>query len=566
MTAYIIGFILLIITLIIIGLLLRKRIYDQVDRLENWKMEIMSRNIASELSRIKVLNLSGETQEKFESWKGRWDFILTKELPDIEEYLFDAEDAADHYRIPTAKKTLQTINVKLETVEKDLEKILSELEELIHSEETSRKEIAELQPNIKGLRKQISQNRYQYGKADVRFEVELDELDQKLNRYFELTESGNYIEAKHLVDELKENLDETKVHIEEFPGLLKSCKHELPAQLDDLSSGMKTMKEDGYRIEHLGFENEISGYQQRLLDCITALEKGEVETAKETIEEIDHRTAEMYELLEKEAVAKGYIESNMANYERTLDEIASTFQETKVEVETLRKTYYVDDQDTEKYISLEKEINSLRKQLEELKEKLEDSDTAHSELRSMVENGLDQMKEITKNHDAFKDRMLNLRKDEMEAKERVANMQDEINAIHRRLQKSNIPGVPSFIWNAMDEAMDKNNRVLAALDKQPLDMAEVQQALRDGAASIEQLSEQTDMMLDQAYLTEQVIQYANRYRSKFPLLAAKLEESERLFRSYEYELSLEHAAKAIEEVEPGALKRIEEYQLASSEG
>jgi len=34
-------------------------------------------------------------------------------------------------------------------------------------------------------------------------------------------------------------------------------------------------------------------------------------------------------------------------------------------------------------------------------------------------------------------------------------------------------------------------------------------------------------------------------------------EAEQLFRTYQYELSLETAAKALEEVEPGALKRFE---------
>lgn len=173
--AYIIGIVLVIITLIIVGLILRKRIYDVVDRQESWKMDIMNRNIASELSRIKNLNLSGETQEKFESWKGHWEYIVTKQLPDIEEYLFDAEEAADRYRFPTAKKTLRKVEQTLQSIEKDIEQMLLELDELMKSEETSRKEIEGLEPEIKSLRKKLSQTRYQYGKAEARFDVELDE-------------------------------------------------------------------------------------------------------------------------------------------------------------------------------------------------------------------------------------------------------------------------------------------------------------------------------------------------------------------------------------------------------
>ena len=101
---FLIGAILVIIVIIIIGLILRKRIYDGVDRLESWKLDIMGRNIAAQISQIKTLNLSGETQERFETWKDRWERIITKELPDIEEYLFDAEEAADRFRISITQR------------------------------------------------------------------------------------------------------------------------------------------------------------------------------------------------------------------------------------------------------------------------------------------------------------------------------------------------------------------------------------------------------------------------------------------------------------------------------
>ncbi|MUK86834.1 septation ring formation regulator EzrA [Ornithinibacillus sp. L9] len=555
--AYIIGFVLVVITLIIAGLILRKRVYDEVDRQESWKMDIMNRNITSELSRIKNLNLSGETQERFESWKERWESILTKELPDIEEYLFDAEESADRYRFSSAKKTLRKADQILQSIEKDIEKILLELEELMESEESSRKEIEHIQPLIKSMRKQLLHNRYQYGKAEVRFEVELDELDEQLMQYHELVDSGNYIEAKELVAKLKADLEILNEQIEEFPSLYKACKNELPGQMDELYAGLKEMKEDGYRIEHLGFEKEIHSYQERLIDSVKELEKGDFSEPKALITELEERIQEMYHLLEKEALAKSYMESKVPTYQTSLEQIASTFEETKNEVEQLKKTYYFDDQDMEKYLNLDKSISQLKKQFVELKDGLV-SDVAHSELRTQLDQGFEQLESLQQDHEEFKASIFNLRKDELEAKEQLSEMRDQIYHASRKLKKSNIPGVPTFIWDLMEEATEKSNRVLEALEKQPLDISEVQKTLAESKAMIDNVMEQTDNMLEQAYLTEQVIQYANRYRSKYPFLAAKLAEAENLFRSYEYELALEQAAVAIEEVEPGALKRIEE--------
>ncbi|CDQ39302.1 MULTISPECIES: septation ring formation regulator EzrA [Virgibacillus] len=558
--AYIIGGILVVITLIIIGLILRKRVYDVVDRYEAWKMDIMGRNINSELSRIKILNLSGETQDKFEAWKERWEHIVTKELTDIEELLFDAEESADRYRFTKAKKVLADVERILQSIEVEIEDILKEVEELLHSEESSRKEVEHVEPTIKSLRKQLSQNRYQFGKADMFFEGKLDELAEQLSQYYALIADGNYLEAKKLVDQLRASLDAVEVQLDEFPRLYQKSKQELPSQLDELHGGLKEMKEEGYRVDHLAFEKEIKGYQDRLLHIVSDLETGDFTDAELVIEEVDARIKEMYQLLEKEAIAKNYVDTKVPSYQTTLEEMNNTFIDTKHDVEQLKKAYYFEDEDMEKYLSLEKSITKLNGQLEELLSDMEHDNTPHTKLRDEIEEGFQQIELLKEKHEAFKKRINNLRKDELEAKEKLTEMRNQLYHIQRKLKKSNVPGIPNFIWNLIETASHKNQRVLKTLESQPLDMTEVQQALNDAKNAVEYAMEQTDLMLEQAYLTEQVIQYANRYRSQYPMLAAKLAESERLFRNYEYELSLEHAAKAVEEIEPGALKRIEAYQ------
>ncbi|MFA1820306.1 septation ring formation regulator EzrA [Virgibacillus oceani] len=561
--AYIIGTILVIITLIIIGLILRKRVYDVVDRCEAWKMDIMGRNIAAELSRIKQLNLSGETQAKFESWKERWDQIVTKELPDMEEYLFDAEEAADRYRFRSARKTLNETEKVLESIEVDIEKILKEVDGLMDSEKSGRKEAEEIDPAIRALRKKISQQRYQYGKAESYFDNEIDLLAEKLAGYNDEIQSGNYYQAKELIDELKVRLTDLEDQMEEFPEIYKKCKQELPSQLDDLHAGLKEMKEDGYRVDHLAFEKEIRTYQEKFSNSLEKMEKGDTSQAKEIIPEIEERIQEMYRLLEKEALAKNYLENQIPGYKKTVTNIEHIFDNTRSEVEELQKAYYIEDSDLERFMSLDKAVTRLKADMDMLDNEIEDKDASHSELREKMEQGFQQVEELQEAHKVFKSRIENLRKDEREAKAKLTEIRNKLYDTQRKLKKSNIPGVPNFIWDSLENATFKNHQVLSALEKQPLDMNEVQQALGDAENAVNQMIDQADVMLDQAYLTEQVIQYANRYRSQYPMLASKLMEAERLFRSYEYELSLEHAAKAVEEIEPGALKRIEKFQKAA---
>ena len=71
----------------------------------------------------------------------------------------------------------------------------------------------------------------------------------------------------------------------------------------------------------------------------------------------------------------------------------------------------------------------------------------------------------------------------------------------------------------------------------------------------------TKEMIETAQSVERVIQYGNRYRRKYETVYIGLNEAELLFRKGEYQKALEMAAEAIEGVEPGALKRIEELSL-----
>ncbi|WP_077621230.1 septation ring formation regulator EzrA [Sediminibacillus massiliensis] len=561
---YIIGGILIIIVLIIAGLIWRKKIYDEVDRLEGWKMDIMNRNVTSELSKVKNLNLSGETQERFESWKDRWDQILTKELPDLEEYLFDAEESADRYRISAAKKNLRNVEEELKGIEADIDSMFIELEQLLESEQSSREEVEELQPKIKVLRKILIQNRHEFGKAESLYESEINGMDEKMKQYNGHVEDGNYFEAQKLVHELKEQLSSLEEQIEQFPVLYRSCKKELPAQLNELLSGIKGMKKDGYHIDHLGFEKELHDHQLRVENAVGQLNKGSMEGVQELITTIEERIKEMYQLLEKEAIAKNYVEKHLPGYRKELENEISDFEETRFEVEDLQESYYFEDQDVEVFLTLQNRVKQLKDELEKMDEQLELKESTHIDIRESIESRFEELSRLHEQHEEFRVQIQTLRKEELEAKDQVWQMRKDFQDTQRAIQKSNIPGVPAHIWELLDTVAVKTEEVELQLEKHPLDMGEVQSALTEAEESTRLMIDQTEQLLDQAALVELVIQYANRYRSQHPDLASKLGEAETLFRDYEYEEALEHAAKALEEIEPGALKRLEDYRKVPS--
>ncbi|MFD1019051.1 septation ring formation regulator EzrA [Thalassobacillus hwangdonensis] len=554
---YIVGTIVLLIGLIITGLIIRKRIYDEVDRLESWKLDIMNRKVTEELSRIKSLNLLGQTQEKFETWRERWDEILMKELPNLEEDLFDVEEAADRYRFKKAKAILNHTEAKLQEIEADIEAMFHELDQLMDSEETSRKEIETIQPELKAMRKELLQNNYKFGKAEKSFDNKLDYLDGKLEKYHDMVQQGDYLEANQLVEEIKQEMAIWTKRVEAFPLLYKKTSYELPGQLSDILTGIQGMNADGFRLSHLGFEKEVHKHQEGLVFCVKQLEKGKLEGIEEIVKETENRINEMYHLLEKEAIDRNFVEKQKEPYQELLDESEKILVATKQEVEELQISYQFDDKDMEEHIGLEKWMTKIKKQFTEFQAKLSDEESPYSELRVELEQNQEQLEALQVQHSEFNEKIRSLRKDEHEAKKKLAEMQQKLMQTNRKLVKSNMPGVPEYILEDLHNAQSKLVEVNAGLDRQPLDISELNSSLLDAIHTVERVHESAENTIEQSMLAEQVIQCGNRYRSKYPLLAARLAEAEREFRECQYEAAVEIATEAINQIEPNLLKRLE---------
>src|SRR5699024_8641086 len=99
----VIGGLIAIIVITIVALIIGKKMYEQADYYEDLKVDIMNRNVAGELGRVKALQREGDTKDRFEHWKNEWDTILGEDMADVEELLYDTEKAADRYNFPGAK-------------------------------------------------------------------------------------------------------------------------------------------------------------------------------------------------------------------------------------------------------------------------------------------------------------------------------------------------------------------------------------------------------------------------------------------------------------------------------
>ncbi|MDQ0272116.1 septation ring formation regulator EzrA [Cytobacillus purgationiresistens] len=555
---FVIGGIVIVICIYFTGYFFKKKYYKEVDRLETWKMDIMNRPVLNELSKVKQLNMTGQTEELFETWRSGWDEIVTAQLPGVEGSLFDAEEYIDKYRFKKAKEVLVSLDANLNKVEEKIEEILAELNELIGSEEKNRLEMEALNEEFKNYKKRLLTQRHTFGKPGDLIEYQLEEVSNLFETFEDKTSEGNYLEAREIVFSIKSMLDDIQVKLEQIPSLLVECQSKVPAQIVELKDGYKDMLAEGYILDHIQVEQDTEQMETELVKLLEYVHQTKIEEVTGGLDEVKARLDSLYDLLEKEVHARHFIQQEEPAAKDLLFSSSEKHVQLKEEMTLVCESYHVPDKDLEGQGKLEKTLTTLIKKYDLLEHKINSQNIAHTVIKEELTEIKLELEYIKEEQDAFTEKLHALRKDEIIARDKVNELKKKISEMIRIVSKSNVPGLPQEYKYSLQDANESIKNVVDRLAEKPLNIQTVHQYLEIAVMTVEKTVTYTDEMVETILLTEKVIQYGNRYRSAYPSIAEGLNKAEDSFRNYEYKAALEQAAATIEEIEPGALKKIED--------
>jgi len=527
-----------------------------MDRLEAWKIDLLNRPILEEMSKVKKLNMTGQTEELFEQWRNQWDDVVTVKLPDLEEMLFDAEEYIDRYRFKKAKEVQQSINSKLQETESQIKNILDQLHELVGSEEKNRVEIEDLKDQYREAKKMLLAHRHSFGNTEKHLEAKLNEVIHHFQEFDEKTGLGNYLEAREVVLLIHSQLGTIKRHMGLIPQMIIECQSLLPNLLSDCLEGHREMIGQDYYLGHINVEEEIKRLEEKLSENLKLIETVEIDQAEEGIKEVKDRIDVLFDLLEKEVHARHFV---IKNEKAAYELLASAQKENKDlsnEVFAVQQSYQLSDSDLETQRQLEKELSTVYKHYEILVEKLKMNETAQSALSDELNAIKDQLDVIREGQQEFALKLQALRKDEIEAREKVQELTKRVVETIRIVKKNNVPGLPADYQYLFEDTNESIQNVRYQLEEKPLNISALNQYLEVAVLTVEKLVTSTYELIENVTLAEKAIQYGNRYRSQYPSVAKGLADAEDAFRHYDYQEALEQVAASLEAIDPEALKKI----------
>ena len=555
---YIIIPIILLLILAIVGLMMRKKHTTIIEQLEKEKLQIQNNPINEEISKVKSLNMNGETEEMFERWRNSWDEVIDVHMTKIDSLLFDAEDQINRLRFKKATLIEREIEDYILKCEKDKDKILEELNELIGSEEKNRIEIEQLKEYYRSARKTLLAHQHSFGVALPALEQKLEVFVQKFEEFDVLTSEGNYLQAREIVISLNHESQQTFEYINDVPTILTELQVKLPGAIQELRIGKREMEEQSYYLHHLELTEALDKLEVEFATLKDELAELNLTVVKPRVAEINEEIDHFYDLLEKEVIAKNYVDQNCERLLGSITNVINSTRSVSDEASFVQQSYHLNEKDAEIPKAALKQLEALQRRYDLLAMRVAEEKSAYSSLQEELIEISEELERIHEEQGHLSNTMKKLRIDENKARMQVDNLKKILQETDRLLNKANIPGIPEEMDARLDEAAEHIYVVMQSLQEVPLNMGTVHNNLNAATLCVDEVHAKAHELIENVMLIERIIQYGNRHRATNPKLNTRLKEAEEAFHQFRYTKALEEAGTAVEEMEPGALKRIQE--------
>ncbi|EGQ22328.1 septation ring formation regulator EzrA [Sporosarcina newyorkensis 2681] len=557
MKYFIIPFI-IVIVLTVIAFLFRRKHIQEIGRLEQEKLQIQHKPIFEEMTKVKQLNMTGQTEEMFERWRSTWTEVVDDRIPKVDSLLFDVEDHVDRFHFKKATETEKHIQEILSQCEKEMHAILEELNELIGSEEKNRIEMETIKEQHYAARKAILAHQHSFGPAVEPLEKEWESFNPRFDEYDALIANGDYLQAREIVISLASKGDRLSHIIHEIPSLLTELQSKIPAALRELRIGILEMEEQSYYLGHLNLPSQFDEIEQRLTELRQQLVELQVKEVGQEVSALHDRIDSFYDVLEEEVSSRHYVEDRWEAVLDLFEELQGTIQDSIREVNFVQQSYRLDEKEAQVPQNAMKKLNALAKRIEVFIERQDNHVSAYSGLQTELQEIAEELDLLAEEQERFTNRIKNLRIDENQVRSRLLALSQQLHAADRNLHRANIPGIPDEMEIQLEEADEQIFLVKQSLEDVPLNMALVESYIQKATTVVDDVCKKAEDLIENAMLVERIIQYGNRYRASHPDVHQKLMQAEDSFMQFRYMKALEEAATAVEDVEPGAMKKIQE--------
>ncbi len=550
----------IVIILIAVGVLfyLRSNKRQIIEKAIERKNEIETLPFDQNLAQLSKLNLKGETKTKYDAMKKDNVESTNKYLAPVEEKIHNAEALLDKFSFNASQCEIDDANELMDSYEQSYQQQLEDVNEIIALYKDNDELYDKCKVDYREMKRDVLANRHQFGEAASLLETEIEKFEPRLEQYEVLKADGNYVQAHNHIADLNEQMKQLRSYMEEIPELIRETQKELPGQFQDLKYGCRDLKVEGYDLDHVKVDSTLQSLKTELSFVEPLISRLELEEANDKLANINDKLDDMYDLIEHEVKAKNDVEETKDIITDNLFKAKDMNYTLQTEIEYVRENYYINESDAQSVRQFENEIQSLISVYDDILKEMSKSAVRYSEVQDNLQYLEDHVTVINDKQEKLQNHLIQLREDEAEAEDNLLRVQSKKEEVYRRLLASNLTSVPERFIIMKNEIDHEVRDVNEQFSERPIHVKQLKDKVSKIVIQMNTFEDEANDVLVNAVYAEKLIQYGNRYRKDYSNVDKSLNEAERLFKNNRYKRAIEIAEQALESVEPGVTKHIEE--------
>ena len=551
-----VAIVVLVIIAYLVGVIVRKRNDSLIASLEERKQSLFGLPVNEEVEAVKNLHLIGQSQTTFrESNQKSADLTLTA-FSAIENHIFEAEDLNDSFKFISAKHEIDNVESQLNLVEEDINAIREALAVLKEQEEKNSARVKHALDLYETLQASISEKEDNFGSTMAEIEKQLKNIEAEFSQFVTLNSTGDPVEASEVLDRAEEHTIALGQISEQIPAIVAKLEDDFPDQLDDLEQGYRRLLEQNYHFA----EKDIEARFQEVRDAIRAnsseLVTLNLDRARDENEHIQEKIDSLYELFEREIAAHKAALKDSKIIPNYLAHAKANNEKLEHEIKRLSHKYILNDNENLSLRSFTKNLEEIEQETLPIVEVFDNQDKPFSELQLIFDRTLKTLDAIEEGQMQVFEHVKNIEQIESVARQSLDQYINRLHSIKRYMEKRNLPGIPQDFLSAFFTTSKQLEVLIDELSRGRIDIEAVSRLTDVATAAIANLEEATYQVVQNATLTEQLLQYSNRYRSFEPSVQSSFEHALHLFEvDNNYQASFDEISYALETVEPGVTDR-----------
>lgn len=551
-----VAIVLLVIIAYVVGVVIRKRNDTLIANLETRKQELVDLPVQEEIEQVKLLHLIGQSQSTFREWNQKWTDLSTNSFKDIDFHLVEAENLNDSFNFVRAKHEIDNVDSQLTIIEEDIVSIREALEVLKEQEEKNSARVTHALDLYETLQKSISEKEDNYGTTMPEIEKQLKNIEAEFSHFVTLNSTGDPIEASEVLNKAEEHTIALGQITEQIPAIVAKLEDDFPDQLDDLETGYRRLLEENYHFPEKDIEQRFQEVREAIRSNSDGLVSLDLDRARDENEHIQEKIDKLYDIFEREIAAYKVAHTDSKIIPQFLAHAKSNNEQLGHEIKRLSAKYILNENESLSLRSFTNDLEEIETKVLPSVENFGQEASPYTHLQILFERTLKTLTTVEENQMEVFEAVKTIESVETRARQNMDKYVNKLHMIKRFMEKRNLPGIPQDFLSTFFTTSSQIEALINELSRGRIDIEAVSRLNDVTTNAIANLEQATYLVVQDATLTEQLLQYSNRYRSFEQNVQKSFEQALYLFEvEHNYKASFDEISYALETVEPGVTDR-----------